>query len=163
MIARVRAYFDARPEAKLAHSRAMNKKYRNEKNALTAKRARALKIEVIRAYGGKCVCCGETHLEFLTMDHIFGKKNSKIPKTGTAFYFWLKNHDFPKDEFRCLCMNCNFARGKFGYCPHENSRAVTQRSDDSKMPKHGADHTERFMSHGENGSPVSKNRRVWEN
>lgn len=32
--------------------------------------ARRLKLEVLAGYGGKCICCGETHPAFLTVDHI---------------------------------------------------------------------------------------------
>ena len=28
------------------------------------------KAEIMAVYGGKCVCCGETILDFLSMDHI---------------------------------------------------------------------------------------------
>src|ERR1700759_3250988 len=33
-------------------------------------RNRALRIECIKEYGGKCVCCNESISEFLTIDHI---------------------------------------------------------------------------------------------
>lgn len=36
-------------------------------------------------------------------------------------YRWLRNHGYPLG-FRVLCMNCNFALGKFGYCPHDLKR-----------------------------------------
>lgn len=90
---------------------------------------RRLRKAVIEAYGGKCACCGEAHEEFLSIDHINGngsrhrKSLSKRgAKSATPFYLWLKRNGFPKDEYRCLCMNCNFARGYRGYCPHERER-----------------------------------------
>jgi len=87
--------------------------------------ARLLKDEVYAAYGGytcACVPCGEKHKEFLTLDHIKGdgKKHREVVGNGgrgSVLYRWLKKHNFPPG-FRILCMNCNFALGHSGYCPH---------------------------------------------
>jgi len=82
------------------------------------------KLRVLTHYGGsppKCACCGESHSEFLSIDHINGcgtKHSERIGKTGDAFYLWLINNNFPSG-YRVLCMNCNFALGLFGYCPHQ--------------------------------------------
>ena len=87
---------------------------------------RRIKRLVIEAYGGKCECCGETILEFLTIDHINGggtKARLAVASSG-GFYRFLKKENFPKAlELRVLCWNCNMALGHFGYCPHtEGSR-----------------------------------------
>jgi len=85
--------------------------------------AKKLKREVLNNYNGpKCVCCGETNINFLTIDHIKGKGNEhrkmvNDPK-GSKLYRWLKKNHFP-EGFRVLCMNCNFALGHFGHCPHQ--------------------------------------------
>jgi len=81
-----------------------------------------LRNKIIKEYGGVCVCCGEEHIEFLSIDHIGGggTKHRKVLGGGTSFFLWLKENDFPKDNYRLLCMNCNWARGRYGYCPHEN-------------------------------------------
>jgi hypothetical protein len=47
-----------------------------------------------------------------------------------TFYKWLVEHNFPP-RFRTLCMNCNFARGIHGYCPHEVDRHETTESSKS--------------------------------
>jgi len=100
-----------------------------------------LKLETFDAYGGRsCSCCGEHRIEFLSIDHIqgsprrgsrLGVKNGegqfKAPprqatnRTGGGLYRWLKKNSYPKG-FRVLCMNCNFAHGHAGYCPHELER-----------------------------------------
>jgi len=84
-----------------------------------------LKIEVLRHYGKDqivCVCCGETHIEFLCIDHIHGggSQHRKEVGSGWKFYMWLKRNSFP-EGFRTLCHNCNAARGIFGYCPHKKN------------------------------------------
>ena len=82
------------------------------------------KIKVLEAYGGKyyhCVCCGEKHFEFLSIDHINwdGKTHRKdLGLTGNKFYGWLIKNNFP-EGFQVLCMNCNFAKGIYGFCPHQ--------------------------------------------
>jgi len=67
----------------------------------------------------KCECCGENHIEFLTIDHIHGggNKHSKRIKNN-SLYQWLINNNFPKG-FRVLCYNCNCSLGHNGYCPHK--------------------------------------------
>lgn len=80
-----------------------------------------IKKLVVEAYGGKCICCGETIQEFLSIDHINnnGKQDRLKYGSGTSFYVRLKHKNFPKKEYQLLCMNCNFAKGKFGGCPHQ--------------------------------------------
>ena len=79
----------------------------------------------------QCNCCGEDKIDFLTIDHIEGKKqmdsdknlvslgyNSKM--SSYSLYKWIINNNFP-DGFQILCTNCNCAKGVFGICPHINS------------------------------------------
>ncbi len=83
-----------------------------------------LRLEVFAAYGGAvCVCCGETHVEFLSINHINNdgadhrKQMWKKIKTGGNIYGYLKARSFPPG-FNVMCMNCNFSVGHHGYCPH---------------------------------------------
>lgn len=83
-----------------------------------------IKIEVFMHYSNgtmKCACCGENYLEFLSIDHINnnGSKHRKeLDGPGTKLHRWLKKNNYP-EGFQVLCMNCNFAKGHFGRCPHE--------------------------------------------
>lgn len=94
--------------------------YKNEdRNKEVRKiRQRRNKEELIKEYGGKCVCCGESTYEFLTIDHINGEGSKHRSSLTTHFYRWLKINNFPKEGYQLLCMNCNFAKGKYGSCPH---------------------------------------------
>lgn len=38
-------------------------------------------------------------------------------------YHWIKRNGFPAG-FRVLCLNCNFARGIYGRCPHEREGEI---------------------------------------
>lgn len=87
-----------------------------------------VKIKIIEAYGGKCICCNEDAIEFLTIDHINNdgaedrKKNGN--KSGGNLYRWLIKNNFPKENYQILCYNCNCAKGFFGYCPHNKPEFV---------------------------------------
>ena len=80
----------------------------------------------MEVYGRICACCGEDRPEFLTIDHIHGGGNRHRRELkrngGVSFYCWLIQQGFP-EGYRTLCMNCNFARGNYGYCPHEQEAA----------------------------------------
>lgn len=90
------------------------------------------KREAIDAYGSVCQCCSEYRLQFLSIDIIApgGRELHKKIGYGPAFYRWLRKQDYPKDNYQCLCMNCNFAKGMFGVCPHiierENINVTTE-------------------------------------
>lgn len=78
-----------------------------------------LKLDMIKALGGKCECCGESHLYFLTLDH----RNNNGPEHREKFneqqiYRLARRENFDKSKWQLLCMNCNFAKGHFKECPH---------------------------------------------
>lgn len=83
------------------------------------RRRKELKINVLNHYGGKCVCCGTTTMEFLSMDHINGD-GSIDRKLGMADHIWnwIKKNNYP-ESLQILCFNCNMAKAHNGYCPHE--------------------------------------------
>ena len=80
-----------------------------------------------------CRCCGEnSHIEFLAIDHIAGKKEMDSEpelvklgysslKRGQVLHKWVIENNFPKG-FQILCHNCNYAKGikrNKNKCPHE--------------------------------------------
>lgn len=75
--------------------------------------------QVIKVYGGKCKCCGESKIEFLSIDHKQQHGAAHRRKVGTShrFYGWLIRNNYPK-QFQLLCNNCNQSLGNYGYCPH---------------------------------------------
>jgi hypothetical protein len=87
-----------------------------------------------------CNCCGEnSHVDFLAVDHIRGKKqmdsepelvklgySSKIE--GKMILQWIVKNNFP-EGFQILCSNCNFAKGikrNNNQCPHEKMEWINQ-------------------------------------
>lgn len=87
---------------------------------------KALRLQILQHYSGQeiplCACCGDTHLEFLALDHINGggTKHRKSYKSNSSIHVYsqLRKTGFPPG-FRVLCHNCNQALGAYGYCPHQ--------------------------------------------
>jgi hypothetical protein len=98
----------------------------NTRNPLGPKRWRIkIKAEMIAAYGGQCMCCGDSHPEFLTLDHIGGRTAENHPwdlrQNGSSIYGKLKKLGWPKNAYRLMCMNCNWAIRWGDPCPHSLS------------------------------------------
>lgn len=113
--------------------------YHNNKNGMRDTNLARLKkireeekLAAFDSYGGrKCNCCGETEIAFLSIDHINndGAKHRKDIANGKYnegkgihMARWLRANKYPPG-FQVLCMNCNFAKGHFGQCPHELARS----------------------------------------
>jgi len=78
-----------------------------------------LRREVIQAYGGQCVCCGEKEIKFLQIDHVDGNGAAHRRQIGRSnLYRWLRNNHYP-EGFQVLCASCNWAKGIYGVCPHQ--------------------------------------------
>lgn len=67
------------------------------------------KLEMINAYGGCCVKCGENNPLFLTLDHINNNGNLENKSRGSEFYQYLKGFGYPGNgtQLQLLCHNCN--------------------------------------------------------
>jgi len=79
------------------------------------------KERILKKYGYKCACCGETTREFLAIDHIDGggrQHREKLGLAGGNFHLWIEQNNYP-DILRLLCHNCNQSLGAYGYCPHQ--------------------------------------------
>lgn len=112
------------PRERTDYMKAWNKSDHGRKIDMT--RRRKDKAEVLRAYGGKCVCCGEMNEAFLTIDHVGDNGAAHRREAGEHIYQWLRLHDFPKDAFRLMCLNCN--RGRWingGECPHRSVKPLS--------------------------------------
>lgn len=112
------------------------RKYRQENSdyyaALQKRQRRMRKKRVIDHYGGVCACCGESHIELLSIDHEMNngaehrrsmtKEYGMKHRGGDTLYKWIVASGFPKKGFRVLCFNCNASIGFYGYCPHSEKR-----------------------------------------
>jgi hypothetical protein len=106
--------------------------YHRNKDRIRGRRVSKISIiklreECLNHYGKTCNCCGEKIIQFLTLDHVGGNGNIQRKKlfgyniSGVHMYRWLKKNNFP-DNFRILCMNCNWATRYRKACPHTLER-----------------------------------------
>jgi len=95
-----------------------HKGHLKEINVADKLRRDKLRLDVIAAYGGQCECCAVNVSQFLTVDHVAGGGKAHRKKIHNNFYEYLRRNNYPKAEFRLLCMNCNHAIGHVGKCPH---------------------------------------------
>lgn len=69
----------------------------------------------------KCVCCGESTLEFLTIDHINNdgaEHRRQFNLQGPKILNWIIRNSFP-EGFQVLCWNCNWGKQVNNViCPH---------------------------------------------
>lgn len=85
------------------------------------------RVETLYAkYGGaRCVCCGETIFEFLSLDHIDNNgaaHRREIGGSGSHLYAWIVRKNYPPG-FQVLCYNCNAGRYRNGgICPHQSAK-----------------------------------------
>lgn len=140
IIARVTAWRAAHPERVSINAAASYQRHREERRAKQDEWAEAnresiakrradynlmLRIDVLGHYSQgtfACACCGADQLEFLTLEHVNGDGAEHRRRLGRNQHIYreLRSNGFP-GGYAVLCMNCNFARGMYGYCPHELS------------------------------------------
>lgn len=104
--------------------RKRNPAYRKRENEKNKERHAKRRLTVLEHYGMKCVCCGETHQEFLTIDHINGdggKQRNQIKQQANNVFAWIIKHKFPKD-LQVICRNCHTAKHWYGGCPHKREQ-----------------------------------------
>jgi len=72
-----------------------------------------LRLNVIKGYGGKCELCGEDNPHSLTIDHIDGGGSEERRVLGGWYkiYEKLRDENYPRNNYRLLCYNCNCALG----------------------------------------------------
>jgi hypothetical protein len=86
-------------------------------------RTSVTKVEMVEAYGGKCACCGETEMVFLSLDHVDGggsaHRKSLGGNGGRKILQEAKAAGWP-GAYRVLCMNCQFGTRYGRACPHQS-------------------------------------------
>jgi len=93
-----------------------------------------VRVEVLKAYGGKCVDCGDENLDHLELDHEAGGGNEQRAQIfgyghgspgGWNYYLWLRKQGFPQDMgLRCLCHDCH--NKKHGRTKKDEGESVKQ-------------------------------------
>jgi hypothetical protein len=87
-----------------------------------------LRLEMLEALGWKCACCGESHPQLLTLEHIngqrgfYGRRYGRSENTRQSNTYVeirkAKREGWDRTKWELLCMSCNHAKGHYGQCPH---------------------------------------------
>lgn len=105
----------------------VSEKAKSRARKIQRERARRIRTAILNYFGNCCACCGESHKEFLTVDHKKGDgaEQRRQHGWGSTFYRWLwkrikEDGEKVAKDFRLLCFNCNWCWGSLGYCVHED-------------------------------------------
>lgn len=120
---RRKARYAASPEAGKSTSQEWRDANREQVLSQNLDYKRRLRLEAIFHYSSGlniCSCCGESEIEFLTIDHSNGGGNAhrRSIGRGVPIGLWLKKNGYPSG-FSVLCYNCNCSKGANGTCPHQ--------------------------------------------
>ena len=89
--------------------------------------ARRLKVDILRRYSNgvpSCVCCGETDLGILCLDHLNGDgREHRRSIEGKSLYAWIRRHDYPA-MFQVLCSNCNTSKALGPSCKINHKKSI---------------------------------------
>lgn len=88
------------------------------------KALRKLKTAVINGYGGRCVHCGESIIEFLEIDHVNGGGRQHLESLTRRFYNVLKEQNYPSG-YQVLCTDCNWRKYLNGKVNHGTEKTTT--------------------------------------
>ena len=105
-------------------------KYRKIRERKRRKKQRKIVLEHYSNGKMECACCGETTIEFLSIDHINGGGTQHLKEIVGQLTSWLIKNKFPSG-FQILCHNCNQAKGFYGQCPHKAIEGFPQTGDKS--------------------------------
>jgi len=82
----------------------------------------------IKAYGGRCACCGFDHPWYLTLDHINGDGGEHRTNGNGAGYAFYRDaiKDFNPSRLQVLCFACNLNKSNRGACTLDHTLTVEQ-------------------------------------
>lgn len=112
----------ANREKQRVWGRAWRERNQERSRELNTKYNRETKQQIMAHYGGACICCSETTIEFLTLDHVNndGQQDRRSAKVGRGGYRHYKKllQEPRREDLQILCVNCHHAKTITGSCPH---------------------------------------------
>lgn len=118
ILARCKIYRDSHKEQRQQYQRQWYLNNQDKEKERSKTLQKEIRLEVLSHYGGKCVFCGDTNINHLSVDHINndGAKHRKSMGHGgggSRIYRWLKKNGFPSG-FQILCHTHNSEKGYYG-------------------------------------------------
>lgn len=107
-----REYYKKNIEKIRARKRENMRRYRAERPERYAEQSRKsknkLKSTLFDMYGHDCALCGFDDKRALTLDHIKNNGNLERKELGERGVYYKARDNYLPDEYRILCMNCQF-------------------------------------------------------
>ena len=97
-----------------------DRKATGELQAYLKMRRQIIRKEALIAIGGICICCGESEIGFLTIDHKNndGHLDKRVSQRRKIVMDFRKGV-IDRDKYQCICYNCDCGRAlNGGICPH---------------------------------------------
>ncbi len=82
----------------------------------------AITRSIVFLLGGKCAMCGESEIEFLTIDHINNDGNSERSMGAVGWKRRILDGSADASRYRVLCHNCNLGRYRLDPVHHFKNR-----------------------------------------
>jgi len=111
-----KGYYEKHKDYFVSYSKTRWKKNKKTLKSKYVESWHKIQDKFFEMYGNKCACCGESQREFLTIEHIHGQKGLNKESSYQAYTRAIR--EYREDIYQILCMNCNHAKGIYGYCPH---------------------------------------------
>ena len=116
---------DKMREAALRYKRAKLTKVRVQDRVARRTRHQQNRLLVLTKYGGRCVCCGETALALLCVDHVHNNGKEHRARVGGNDRVYVELMRSPRSpDFQVLCFSCNMGKHLLDVCPHQTPRRV---------------------------------------
>lgn len=134
-----------------ASKKAYKKKYPEKGRAGITRWYRKLRFDVLMRYSnGNMICanCGESHREFLEIDHINGGGKEHKRTRTVSLYRWLQINGYP-EGFQVLCSNCNIKKVKVAARIKGETGTPDQRKWYRKNQKRRTDIFAHYLTDGE--------------
>jgi len=95
-----------------------NKKLLHSKNSKSVMKSyNFYKSKFLEMYGSCCECCGESTIEFLSIEHKLGQAGKKKDTSHGAYKKAVL--EYQPNIYGILCHNCNQASKNGRICPHK--------------------------------------------
>ncbi|MBZ9572382.1 hypothetical protein KJA15_03565 [Patescibacteria group bacterium] len=116
--AKHRKYYEEHREECLKKSKIYYRKHRNRYRENYKTYRQKLRIQILKALGGKCFFCGCSDFRLLQIDHIQdnGNEDRNFYKHNDVAYYKNILASFKKNEgkYQLLCANCHVLKTLYG-------------------------------------------------
>ena len=125
-----------------------------------------MRLRMLEALGWVCACCGESHPDFLTLEHKVGTNHyvfdvgSTHEKNCQQLIREAEKDGWDSEKYELLCIGCNWAKGQYGQCPHRTGSTPESVIESLREKAKGIGYDHKNLSSGSWFKPGFDSRRV---